>query len=269
MPGPVTVDAVVAELRRSRRYGALAEPTLRRAAEAAVGVEGERLAAASKRAKRALHEIHGAYLPSRPPYRRLESELREAIAAGDRELVEARLRNSMRYHASTAERLPILDDFYERILALAGTPASVLDVGCGLNPLARPWMPLPETTEYRALDVDAQLVAFVDACLTLLAVPHTATVLDVLAAPPPAAELVLLLKTIPCLEQQAPGAGYELVERLDARVVVCSFPRASLGGRAKGMTRTYAERFEAAAARSSRRRERLDLPGELVYVVWR
>ena len=57
---------------------------------------------------------------------------------------------------------------------------------------------------------------------------------SVSSGPPEAsADMVLLLKAIPCLEQEEPGAGKRLLRSLDAPVVVVSFPARSLGPRYK------------------------------------
>ena len=50
----------------------------------------------------------------------------------------------MGYHSSTRERLPILEQFYARALADIPPARVVLDLACGLNPLALAWMPLGE-----------------------------------------------------------------------------------------------------------------------------
>jgi 16S rRNA (guanine(1405)-N(7))-methyltransferase len=263
------VDTVVAALRRSRRYAGLAEPVLRRVAEEALAVERGRVPFAVKRAKRALHEIYGAFVGPAPPlYDRREQTLREAIASGDQARICDELRRIMRDHASTRERLPVLDRFFREIFARTGAPSSLIDVACGLNPLAAAWMELPERALYHACDVDGRLVAFVDRCLTLLDVRHETAVTDLLDPPPaPAVDVALVLKTVPVLEQQAKGAGFALVERLRARTVVVSFPARSLGGRGKGMAVAYSDRFEAVAAERAWSVEKLEFPSELVYLV--
>jgi 16S rRNA (guanine(1405)-N(7))-methyltransferase len=266
-PGSEAVGEVVAELRRSRRYRSLAEPTLRRVAERSLDVEQGRVQPAVKRSKRALHEIFGAYVGRTPRYARLEANLAAGVETGDSERVRAAARQALAAHASTAERLEVLDEFYDRVFEATGSPESVVDVACGLNPLATPWMRLDPEARYTALDIDADSIAFVDRALELLGVEHVAHVADVLFEPPPEGDVVLLLKTIPCLEQQESGAGYRLVDALRARAVVASFPTASLGGRAKGMARTYAQRFEREAAERGWRFEQLAFSGELVYVV--
>ncbi|MBI2888462.1 MAG: hypothetical protein HYY10_00900 [Candidatus Liptonbacteria bacterium] len=39
-------------------------------------------------------------------------------------------------------------------------PARVLDLACGLNPLARPWMGIPDDAEYLACDALSDLTDF-------------------------------------------------------------------------------------------------------------
>ena len=55
-------------------------------------------------------------------------------------------------------------------------------------------------------------------------------------------DVVFLLKSLPCLEQQEKGFGARLLREANARFAVISFPARSIGGRDKGMVRHY-ERF--------------------------
>ena len=56
----------------------------------------------------------------------------------------------MRRHASSRERLPYLDTFYQKIFAMIGTPKSIIDLACALDPLGLPWVNLPSTTQFLA-----------------------------------------------------------------------------------------------------------------------
>ena len=262
-------DDVIAELRTSKRYGGIAEPTLRRVAESALAVEGGRIAPAAKRAKRALHEVYGAYLgPSSPPYQVLEQNLREAAAAGEPALREALMR-AMRHHSSTRERAAILERFYATIFERTGVPRTIADIAAGLNPLAAPWMGLGPGTTYIARDIDMPMMRFVDAALTILAIDHDVGVADALVDPPPPADISLLLKAIPCLERQRRSAGFDLVDALEADVVVTSFPTASLGGLSKGLAKAHLEQFRAEAGRRGWRYDSIEFPGELALLVWK
>ncbi len=57
------------------------------------------------------------------------------------------------------------------------------------------------------------------------------------------ADLALLLKAIPCLEQVDKEAGRRLLDQVRADYLLVSFPVHSLGGRSKGMPATYEEHF--------------------------
>jgi len=261
--------AIEAELGRSRRYGSVAPSTLRRAAAKGLGTANGATADAVKRAKRSLHEIYGAYLPGNPPnYGALLRKLRAAVDADDRDQMLAALRTAMAVHASTRERLPHLSDFYREIFSRVPPPAAVRDLACGLNPLAVPWMGLPETTTYLASDIDIRQVDFLAEALAALGVPHRAEVLDLVDQPvSEPVDLTLLLKTVPCLERQRPGAGWNLIGAVNSPFVVVTFPTRSLGQRSKGMFQTYSAAFEARARQEAWQVEQAEIPGELIYVV--
>ncbi len=259
--------AAVAE---SRRYRNVCDATVQRLAREALAASGGEPREASKRTKRALHQIFGAFLPTSPPWKKLLERLDRAVAAASRDplALRAELRGLMGRHASTRERLPILDRFWAELGTRLGAPQRVLDVGCGLNPLSVPWWGLAPDGVCGGVEIDAQLVDFVRACLDRLGVKHDIRLEDVLggAALPPA-DVALALKLLPTLERQRAGSGQALLDALPAPCIVVSFPTRSLGRRARGLEASYARDFEALLARRSWAAERIDLPGELVYLV--
>lgn len=77
---------------------------------------------------------------------------------------EAAARAVAEGHRSTAERLPSLADFYTSLFAAVGSPRSVLDVGCGVQPVLFPFDGAGACVErYLATDKDSQAVDAVDA----------------------------------------------------------------------------------------------------------
>jgi 16S rRNA (guanine(1405)-N(7))-methyltransferase len=148
-----------------------------------------------------------------------------------------------------------------------------LDLACGLNPFAIPWMGLAAGTTYLGVDIDERLAAALTRLNSSLprgrareGVSLTGLAHDLAGGPPPASgDLVLLLKAIPCLEQQEPGAGGRLLRSLDAPCVVASFPARSLGGRDRGMRQTYDRMLMAMVEGTGRSVERLDYPTETAY----
>lgn len=267
------LDEAVAAVLAARRYRSLHPPLVRRVA-AAEAAGARSLAELVKRTKRALHQIFGAYLPAPPRWERLLAELAAAGAEAD---VRAVLRRAMAQHASTRERLDHLEPFYAALAARVGAPRSLLDVACGLQPLALPWWGLPAGAEIHAWDIDTALVGFVGGCVQRLGFDARPVAVDLLGAPEgpdaalawPVTEVALVLKTLPCLEQQRPGAGEALLAAIPAPRLVVSFPTRSLGGRSKGMGATYARRFEAILAARGWAADAFEVGPELVYVVSR
>ena len=178
----------------------------------------------------------------------------------------------MRGHASTAERLPHLERFFAPIWELTGgPPRTLLDLGCGLGPLALPWMGLSPKATYHACEVDRRSLEVVDAFLDLVGQPHAVHARDLVAdGPPPVrADVALLLKLVPLLDRQDPSAAARLLRR--AR-------RAARGRHVSDqLARRPATRHGgdlSAPARRTRRRSlefgdvrEASVPNELVFVV--
>jgi 16S rRNA (guanine(1405)-N(7))-methyltransferase len=263
------LEAIENSLTKSRRYAAVSPDTVRRVARKALLATRGDVTEAVKRTKRGLHEIHGAYLPpGAPNYDALARQIRSAADSGDEDSIRAALRAAMAVHASTRERLPYLDTFYQEIFARVPVPATIRDLACGLNPLALPWMRATDSVTYLASDIDERMIDFVSQALSAFGVAHQAEILDLVDAPVTGyADLTLLLKTIPCLERQKTEAGWELIDAINSPTIVATFPTRSLGQRSKGMFQTYSSAFESHLSRSSWRAERLEIPNELVYVI--
>lgn len=222
---------------------------------------------ALKETRRKLHQVAGAYFGEKPPYDRWLEELRATPSEALRPVC-ARL---MAGHSSTRERLPFLDEFYRTCFSDLPPVHSVLDLGCGLHPLSIPWMPLEEGTDYLALDIYEDMVAFLNQAMALFPVRGRAVAGDLLRALPTVwSELAFILKTLPCLEQVEKGAGRWLLEHTRADVLLVSFPLQSLGGRkGKGMEVNYPAYFEQLMAGRGWRIREFRFPNEVVFRIER
>ncbi|MBU0495480.1 MAG: 16S rRNA methyltransferase [Chloroflexi bacterium] len=261
----IVTDGIVAAVLRSRKYRAVCPDTVRRIARRELANRGD-VKTAVKETKRKLHQVYGAY---EEPVDYHAAHTRLAVAYETRSEAEVRAvcRGLLARHASTRERLPILDEFYPPIWAVTGRPASLLDLGCGLNPLTIPWMDLAPGTRYHAFDIDADRVAFLNRTLALAGCLRLARCQDILCQPPDAkADVALLLKTIPCLDRQEPDGARRVLTSLRTRFVVAGFAIKSLGGREKGMARNYQAQFLALAEEQSWPVTRLAFATELVFV---
>lgn len=259
--------ALVDEVLATKKYRTVTRPVVTRCVRDALRRTNDP-ADAVKRAKRKLHQIYAAYLAKAPNYGALLRALEQAAASGDDAGLRRALERAMATHASTRERLSELSHFYGELRPYLSGAARVLDLACGLNPLAYPWMGREPQAHYLAWDLDHRLVEFVDQVLTVLGAPHTCETVDLLEPEQvPECDVALLLKLLPCLEQQRSGASRELLLRIPARTLVVSFPLESLGGRTRGMREHYGTGFEALLATEGWSHRRFESGRELVYVV--
>lgn len=262
------LDALVAAVLSSVKYRHVS-PDFVRAIGARELTIRPTLKAAVKATKNALHQAGGAFQDAPINYDRAFAMLREAAEDGpDSEPFREALRSVMASHTSTRERLPILDSFFRETLAGMPPPGRVIDIACGLNPLARPWMPFPVTTEYIAHDIYADQMAFLNACFALTGHPGRAEVRDVIGHPPDdPADLALILKTLPCLEAIDKTASARLLDAVRVPYILVSFPAQSLGGRRKGMVTHYEAGFRRLLDERGWPAERFEFTTELAFLV--
>jgi len=250
------------------KYNDLCPALVRRIAARELATRG-RAKDALKTTRRKLHQVGAAYWPGSTPDGERYVEWLEALrrARGDPAALRQACAQIMQAHASTRERLPLLERFYQRTLRPIAPVRSVLDLGCGLNPLAAPWMPLAAGASYHAYDVYGGLMAFLGETLPLLGLRGEAGCADVLHQPPIIeAEVALLLKVLPLVEQLW-GDPAAFLQAVNARHLLVSYPVASLGGRQRGMRHTYAQRFEALLAELGWAWEAHSFESELAYLV--
>lgn len=272
--GDPTVDdpavaALADELGRARKYAGLSPQALRRTAAWAlqrVGSERE----AAKLARRKLHQAYAAYLPAaglREAERAAASLERPAADVGEEEL-RAVCRAVLACHSSTRERLPYMHELFAAAFDGLTGAVRVADLACGLTPFAIPWMPLGLGAVYEAIDFDVRTERLVTALAEHVEVDLRASTVDLVSGPPIVqADVALVLKAIPTLEQQQQGAGARLLERIDARRIAISVSAHSLCGRAKGMRSHHDEQLRQMLPERMAAARRLDFPSETLFVL--
>jgi len=221
---------------------------------------------AVKATKNKLHQVGGAYQPGRIDYEKGLVLLRETAVTHP--TFRTTCRDLMQSHASTRERLPILDEFYQTILADLPPIRTVLDLACGLNPLAYPWLPLPADVQCTAVDIYGDMLNFIQEFFTIAGINGRIQQRDIIGNPPTEQyDLVLLLKTLPCLEQVDKNAAVNLVNALNGHFLLISYPAQSLGGRSKGMVENYTKQFEQLANGRSWQVQKFEFATELAFLI--
>ena len=246
MAGPLEHD-IVEKLKQTPKYGTLCDETLARMASWAAARHASPKEAL-KAAKRKLHQAYGAYCDKWDLPR--VAEIVQALPRDpDGATLRVTCRDILRHHASTRERAAILSSIFPLVFEEIGPVTSLLDLACGLGPFMLPWMAPSPTIEYHAVDIDTRLIGIVNEFLARLGRPGGARCGDLLVSVPTVTtDVALLLKALPCLEQQEKGAGRRVLTQIRARCVVVSFPAQSLGGRAKGMVQHYETYLHGLAA---------------------
>ena len=252
---------IVDRVRRSSRYRSV-DPALLARLAAEELPKSRNADDAVKRVKRRLHQAVGAF--------RAGTRTEWAWPVDDPVALRTACLDAMRQHASTRERIEHLDTFYPGIWQHTGVPRSVLDLGCGLGPLALPWMKIGDAFVH-AIDVDAGALDVVRSFLAVVEQPHRVEARDLLTPLPiQSADVALLLKLVPTLDRQDPAAATRLLRGLHADHAVVSFAARSLGGRGGGgRERTYRDRLDRLVADAGRVRAvaEASVPGELVFVL--
>ncbi|MEM9023029.1 MAG: hypothetical protein AAGB22_04770, partial [Bacteroidota bacterium] len=97
-------------------------------------------------------------------YRLDDAAVAEQLAAlPERDDREAAVAELAALHISSRERLPEQDQFYQKLLPWIAEATSLLDVGCGVQPLLFPFLERPDFQHYAAIDRDATTTAVLQA----------------------------------------------------------------------------------------------------------
>jgi 16S rRNA (guanine(1405)-N(7))-methyltransferase len=261
------LNRLVDTVRATPRYQGISKELVRQ-----IGVQeldkGRSFKEAVKATRNKIHQVGGAYQEHAIRYPAWLAELKNIPGNPADIRLRDFCRRMMGEHASTRERLAVLDDFYSSILEPVGPLQSVVDLACGLNPLALPWMPFADAAPYYGCDIYADLADFCTIFMAHVHRPGKVEVCDLTQDPPfQPVQLALLLKTLPCLEQVNKDIGLEFLDRVQADYLLVSFPVASLSGRAKGMLKNYAAHFLALIEGRPWSVQRFEFSSELAFLV--
>lgn len=225
------------------------------------------LKTATKKVRMRLHRLTGAFLQLKIGYAQVLDNYK-AIPETDLGARKLALKQIMQSHASTQERLPFLERFYQETLGSIPQPQTILDLACGLNPLAIPFMPFQSKPKYHACDVIAPEIEFLQQWFQIEKIDGRAFLCDLLVEiPQQEVDLTLVLKTLPILDQVEPDFSRNLLRKLNSKHILISYPTKSLGGRSKGMAKTYSDSFDELIQDFSFQVQRFDFPNEIAFLL--
>lgn len=181
--------------------------------------------------RRKLHNLVAPYLGD-PDYALHQTRIADLPRDLQADKVKDFCLEMLNTHASTRERLPINTEFYSQLFSSTGTPALILDLACGMNPFALPWMNLPPSTRYLAYDLHQPRVDLIDAFLSHTGQAGQAIHQDILLNPPrDELATVFFFKEAHRFEQRESGSVRTFLHRLPARQILLSLPVETLSSR--------------------------------------
>ncbi len=261
---PETLAATVAAIQQNKQYAAIDADLVERIAREELAKRNNKKEVV-KHARSRLRQAGTAYFKRQINYRRALQQLQDAATLGEQKAV---CRDLMAMHASTAERLPILEDLFALLADEIPQANSVLDIACGLNPLTIPWQSLAPNASYNAIDIFADMMAFLNDAIPILGVTANVQTASVIPTVPSiSVDVAYIFKAISCLEQLESNAGQLLLEGVNAKHIVATFPLQSLGGRKKGMLTTYQTRMQTLTQDQPWAVKEFIFDTELVYII--
>lgn len=260
----LTPEQIVSEITESKKYSFLSpELILRIVTEEYTKYKKDK--DRIKSSKNKLHLIYGAFQTDNC-HEIANQLLDEYIKNPDIDL-KYLSRSIMELHSSTKERINILEEFYGYIFDILPGTESISDIGCGYNPFCLPWMPM-QIRRYYAYDIDNKTSEIINRFFSLLNLPQTSFVKDsAVYTPTEATDTSFLFKLIPLIENQKKGRGFEILEKLNAKKIVITYPTKTLCGRNKGMEKNYSSVFESKIPSGFDIIDRKVIGNELIYII--
>ena len=257
----------VKKVRENRKYQSIMPELVKRLAKIALekGLEDK---AAVKDVRNKLHQVGNAYFTRRVDYQKTQDEMKKLPQDLQIDRVHQFCLKTMNSHASTAERIPILETFFKTTLQSISPVRSVLDLACGMTPLSIPWIPLDETFSYQACDIYLDMLTFLQTFFNHFQIEGEAFTCDLVGRiPKEKSQVAFILKSIPCLEQVDKEIGLRLLEGVQAEHILVSFPVRSLGGHRKGMPDFYQAHFYEMVSEKHWQITRFEFETELAFLV--
>jgi 16S rRNA (guanine(1405)-N(7))-methyltransferase len=216
--------------------------------------------------RRKLHNVVADYLGD-PDYPSAALLLVEAFASGDPAPAQAACHQLLSAHASTRERLPLLNDFYARLWQVTGAPHTLLDLACGLHPFGFPWMGLPASTRYYAYDIHRPRVDLLNHYFSLQGLEPLACCQDILVSPPQVqADVAIFFKEAHRFEQRQHGCNRPFWQAIQVQWLLVSLPTESMTKR-HSLEEGHRRLVENTLAGLDRPVIEVMFPGELVFCI--
>jgi 16S rRNA (guanine(1405)-N(7))-methyltransferase len=172
-------------------------------------------------------------------------------------------------HESTKERLPVYSEIYQRIFHITGNPKSILDLGCGLNPLSYKYMKIKPA--YCAIDISSNITNVVNDFFSKNKIRGKALIMNLREIrtkklPLPKADVCFMFKLLDSIEiEKGHKLAEQLIKSVSCKWLAISFSTKTLSG--KKMRHPYRGWIEQLCRRLGYFYEILETENEVFYLV--
>ncbi len=226
-----------------------------------------------KHVKAGLHAVFTAFWHGDMDFANMYKRLLEAKDSGNGSVVSSVLKGVIERNSSSGERLVIVDQYIDLLKSIVDKSNPIIaDIGCGIDPLLFIYKNVFKDATIYAYEIDTQLVDFLNKVGTLFGYNIKAECVDSVVMPPLSGmeiDVVLLLKMFTTLEFQQKGVARRLLDSINAKVIVVSYPTSNIGRNKKGknMEGSYREHFLKIVEGSGWRIEGFPFVNELFFMI--
>lgn len=226
------IEKLVQAVQSSRKYRELELPEEMLRNLIAVNLPNSKnLAELKTNFRKALHNVIAPYLEEIDYPKEIQAIQADSSNLLKPDDLKAYCLKMMAKHASTSERIPHIDAFFNTIFENIGTPRSILDLACALDPLCLPWIKLAPGASFKAYDLNGPRIRYLQAFFDLANPNYQAIQQDILLNPPAEkADCAFFFKEAHRFEKRQPGSTRILLEGINVTTVVLSLPAMDLKG---------------------------------------
>ena len=213
-----------------------------------------------------LHLIHSSFKTSKTNIDQYLTKLRTAKNKEYLEMHDKILETSI----SAKERLKHYKGLYKKIFAITKKPKTIIDLGCGLNPISYPYMNI-KNLNYYAFDINTKDIGFLNNYFKIMknkGLNGKAKILNLKntnISKLPKADICLMLKLLDPLEAKGHKLSETLITKLNTKHIVVSFATKTVTGRQ--MNYPYRGWIERMLNRINLKFNKITIENEVFYVI--
>lgn len=173
----------------------------------------------------------------------------------------------LKSHKSSKERFSYYNELYKKIFEITGKPKSILDIGCGMNPISYEYMNLKKI-EYLACDISNSDLNIINKYFKIKKINGKIKLFDAIRDKYSFKkyDIIFAFKLFEILETTRSHKLTEnIIKKLKAKYIVASFSTKTLSGRK--MSRARRGWFEVMNKRLGNKLKIIELENEIFYII--